>query len=346
MNIMHSFYRLMVLAVTIITLCSSGTLSFAANNNVTAQNKVMLPAHRIYHGVCINPESSNFEENLANYTNLVGRRPAVVTFFAHVWNRGKFQDWKYFGKLLQKVDAAGAIPFVKATTADWDQKSGLSWTADNILAGKYDTYFIEAATAAKEFGKPMLLSWNHEMNGDWYPWSEAFARKYPNKSDWTAEKYVKVWQHIVKIYRKQGASNVAFAWAPDVEGRKLGSYEAIESWKAYWPGGSYVDWITPSLYNNINPIQLDSIANANKEKPIYISEWGTCVNRRKWYRFIYPGDAEWIKQFFELMLNRYSNVKGMSYFQWEPAYYLQRDAGQTETYRHFIQNNRFVNGPL
>ncbi len=301
--------------------------------------------NKIYHGVCINPESAKFTENLDNYIKIIGHRPIVITYFAHVWNKGKYLDWTYYGELLNKVDSVGAIPFVKATTADWDKKSGLWWSADDILLGKHDNYFIKAADTAKEFRKPMFLSWNHEMNGDWYPWAEAFAIKHPGKSDWTAEKYVKVWQHIVNIYRKQGAHNVAFAWSPDVDGREIGSYKASESWRAYWPGSDFVDWIAPSLYNNVDPIQLDSLVNSHKEKPIFISEWGTNSDRRKWYRPVYPGDAAWIKRFFEAVLNRYANVKGISYFQWEPAYYVQRDNAQVEVYRDNIGNSRIFHGP-
>ena len=258
--------------------------------------------NKIFHGVCLNPESAAFVDNVNQYKKITGQKPAVITYFAHVWSKGKYLDWNYYGKLLYKVDSVGAIPFVKATTADWDKTTGLWWLADDILSGKYDSYFIKAADAAKEFKKPMFVSWNHEMNGDWYPWSEAYSIKYPGTSDWTAAKYVKVWQYIVKIYRQRGANNVAFAWAPDVEGRSLYNYKANDSWKAYWPGDEYIDWITPSLYNNIDPFTLDSLANGNKGKPVMISEWGTCADRQKWYRPIYPGDAAWIKRFFEAVL--------------------------------------------
>lgn len=40
-----------------------------------------------------------------------------------------------------------------------------------IMNGDYDKYIDGWAASMRTFGKPVLLRFGHEMNGDWYPWS-------------------------------------------------------------------------------------------------------------------------------------------------------------------------------
>lgn len=300
------------------------------------------PDALLYHGVGLNVEDPKFYDYYDNYVALVGHKPKVIVFFAPVWSNGQYRDWTYYKKMMEKVDRVGAIPFIKATTADWNTKNGLWWSAEDIIAGKYDGYLSQAADVVKGFEKPVFISWNHEMNGDWWPWSQAFAAKNPGTSDWTADRYIKVWQRIIKIFRDRGVANVAFSWAPDVNGRKINLYSAKEGWRAYWPGDEYVDWITPSIYNAINPAELKYLANAY-DKPIFVSEWATGDNYSKMYSGQYLGDAVWVKMFMDVVLNKTLTVKGISYFNYMPSYYIDRNKAQLDVYKRALSNKRFVN---
>ena len=40
-----------------------------------------------------------------------------------------------------------------------------------IIAGKWDAYIDKWGDSAREFGKPMIVAFGVEMNGDWFPWS-------------------------------------------------------------------------------------------------------------------------------------------------------------------------------
>lgn len=306
-----------------------------------APSKLEPPNNLLYHGVGLNVEDPKFYDYYDNYVALVGHKPKVITFFAPVWSNGQYRDWTFYIKMMEKVDKIGAIPFIKASTADWNTKTGLWWSAEDIIAGKYDSYFSQAADAAKAFKKPLFMSWNHEMNGDWWPWSQAFAAKHPEKSDWTAGRYIKVWQRIIRIFRDRGVTNVAFAWAPDVNGRKIDNYPSKEGWKAYWPGDDFVDWVAPSLYNAISPIELQYLANSY-DKPIFISEWATGDNYSKWYPGPYPGDAAWVRMFMDMVLNNIPAVKGISYFNYMPSYYIDRNRAQLEVYKKALSNKRFI----
>ncbi|HUT85739.1 MAG TPA: hypothetical protein VMW66_02755, partial [Elusimicrobiales bacterium] len=46
----------------------------------------------------------------------------------------------------------------------------------DIVSGKYDNLISKFAMSAKNFGKPILLRWAQEPNGDWYSWSGAYNK--------------------------------------------------------------------------------------------------------------------------------------------------------------------------
>src|SRR6266699_3270431 len=45
---------------------------------------------------------------------------------------------------------------------------------NEIIAGTWDAYIDKWGDAAREFGKPMIVVFGNEMNGDWFPWSGWF----------------------------------------------------------------------------------------------------------------------------------------------------------------------------
>jgi len=136
-----------------------------------------------------------------------------------------------------------------------------------IVDGKYDTYIQEFSAEAREFGKPVLMRFGHEMNGDWYPWGGtrnggATPDKYgdPARAD-GPELFVDAFRYIHNIFKQANATNVLWVWCPNVlmEG-KLG--EAWNEIGNYYPGDDYVDWLCVDGYN-----------------------WGTSQSWSKWQSF-------------------------------------------------------------
>jgi hypothetical protein len=307
---------------------------------------------RIYHGVCINAENAaDFPRRIAEYARLVGHRPAVLVQFAHAYDQEKKLDWDYHGEVLRTIDREGLIPFLKATTQTWDNRripqTDFYFRADDILAGKHDAFFIKAAKVCRDFGKPMFICWNHEMNGDWYSYSENFAlRQTAVPTDWTAAKYIEFQRRVWRIFKEQAADNVAFAFAPVLVGRRLGGLDEAHSWKAYYPGDEYVDWLAPSFYNEVTPETFDAMASETN-KPIFVSEWGASAGRVKWYNpKPYPGDGAWMARTMELWRQRYPNLKGSAYYQWEADYVVQRTPEQLAAYRQALDDPMFIHGQL
>ena len=295
---------------------------------------------KIYHGVLLNTDTqAGFDKRYQQYVSVAGKKPSMIGCFTPMWSKGVELPLESSLHRLKVIDSVpNVIPFIKLYTGDWDP-SGPFLKADDILSGKEDWRFIKLAELSKEFGKPYLLSINHEMNGDWFFFSELY-KKQP--TDWTAAKFKLVWRRIHKIFRDHGADKVAFAWCPGAMGRSFGKYDSINGYKAYYPGDDVVDWVGASFYNDVNHYALDNLAATYPNKPIVLAEWGTEPTRGKWYLpKPYPGDARHMEMTFEFC-KRYPNLKAITYFYWGKDVDIERVPEQVEIYRKGIADPIFL----
>ena len=76
-----------------------------------------------------------------------------------------------------------------------------------IAAGKYDGYLSAYAEAVRAYRHPVILSFGHEMNGNWYSWG------YTHTSPAV---FVAAWRHIVTLFRALGAQNVTWLWTVNI----------------------------------------------------------------------------------------------------------------------------------
>jgi endoglucanase len=202
---------------------------------------------------------------------------------------------------------------------------------EGIIDGLYDTYLTSWAEGMRNFGKPVLLRFGHEMNGDWYPWSGVkngggTMNGYgsPDLPD-GPERYVGAYRYIHDHFIKNGVDNVLWVWcvnAPfEVMERSLGSWNNAA---AYYPGDDYVDWLYFDGYNwgssafgqqfNAKWTSFDEIFGSsyaelqaiNSEKPIIIGEFASTEE---------GGDkAAWVKEAFSVIRNKYPQIRAIIWF--------------------------------
>jgi mannan endo-1,4-beta-mannosidase len=120
------------------------------------------------------------------------------------------------------AEAHGALPLVQINPA------GISLEA--IAAGQYDTYLVTFAEAVRSYRRPVIVSFGHEMNGDWYSWGNTHA---------SPTDFVKAWRHIVTLFRGLGATNVTWLWTVNI----IVPAGGIPSPAPWWPGRMYVNWV-------------------------------------------------------------------------------------------------------
>lgn len=292
---------------------------------------------RVYHGASL-PEfwsDSGLQAQHDKFRAASGKGLATLTWFATVHNNGRLTSWsKDYAPMLARVHKMGAASLIKLSTTDSSPQSTRFASPKQIGLGVWDAYFDEFADTVKAFNSPVFISINHEMNGTWYPYSEAAPG-----SENTAADYVKMWRRIVDIFRQRGANNVAWVWSPNIP--DVGPVPAT----SYYPGDDYVDWVGVSFYSANRPTDLDKLYKTySQRKPFFITEWATNPAKNL-YNPKYPGDAAWVNQFFDSLETRYQRVKAISWFQWNAAdgsYTLGRVPAQREAYARRIKNPRYL----
>ena len=149
------------------------------------------------------------------FARYIGRQPNLVSYYEN-WNV-PFQSG--FANLAAE---RGAL-----TLAQMDPENV---SVASIASGRYDAYLRTYADAVRAFGKPVIMSFGHEMNGDWYSWGSRGTRPAV---------FVRAWRHIVDVFRAKGAENVIWLWIVNV----TDANNNIPDPSPWWPGRKYVTWV-------------------------------------------------------------------------------------------------------
>ena len=119
---------------------------------------------------------------------------------------------------------AGTETFVELQTCGNPCNASTSVPITNVINGTYDSYLVKFADAVAAFGHPVLLTFDHEMNGTWYPWGDTTI---------TPTQWIAAWQHVTSVISSI-AVNATWVWVPNIE-------QGAASVASYWPGHGYVN---------------------------------------------------------------------------------------------------------
>lgn len=149
------------------------------------------------------------------FSTATGVRPSLVLYYS-----GWMEPFQM--RFAMTVSNNGAIPVVQL-----DPKN-VSIAA--IASGNYDSYLSRYAKAVRDYRRPVILSFGHEMNGYWYSWGYLHT---------PAAVFVAAWRHIVTLFRSLEARNVTWMWTINTI-HKRGEVPSPGPW---WPGSAYVNWV-------------------------------------------------------------------------------------------------------
>jgi mannan endo-1,4-beta-mannosidase len=172
---------------------------------------------------------------LDTFEQTVGRKMSII-HWGQPWSlNGVSQGFQtaYF----QEIRDRGSIPLID--WGSWDlccSNEQPDYQLSAIAGGAHDAYITRWAQAAKAWGKPFFLRFDHEMNGWWYPWTEQTNDNQPGE-------YVRAWQHVHDIFVEQGATNATWVWCPNIVGKYSTPMDQL------YPGDDYVDWTCMDGYN-------------------------------------------------------------------------------------------------
>lgn len=184
----------------------------------------------------------------------------------------------------------------------------ISWngtTTSTIVSGQQDALIRTRARALRDLHVPVLLRFFWEMDG----------HKGIQLAG-TPANFIAAWRYVHHIFDQEGASNVAWVWAPT--NLRFGGYYGT-SGPDWYPGDDVVDWIGGDGYNNGmtgSTYPWDSFqtvfsgwyawASAH-DKPLMVAETGALERN--------PGEkAQWLLDMLTTMKTTYPRIKALVYF--------------------------------
>jgi mannan endo-1,4-beta-mannosidase len=174
-----------------------------------------------YLGIYANEFPSSYAAMTA-FGRQTGTKPDVAMYYS---------GWyvPFPARFANQAASNGVVPLVQM---DPDNIS-----MAGIANGQYDSYLSLYAESVKAYRHPVILSFGHEMNGDWYSWG--YRRTKPAE-------FVAAWRHIVRLFRALGATNVTWMWTVNIiDDSERGVIARPQAW---WPGRAYVNWVAIDGY--------------------------------------------------------------------------------------------------
>jgi beta-mannanase len=263
------------------------------------------------------------------------------------------QPWEMNGAMqsfqteaYENVRLRGSIPMINWNS--WYLHAPVddpNYTLAKIYGGTYDAYITKWAQAAKAWGHPFFIRFDHEMNGWWYTWSEQRNGNKPGD-------YIKAWRHVVNIFRSVGATNATWVWCVNI------ASDVTTPVSALYPGDNYVDWLGMDGYNkatdtaswlSFNQIfglhpwskhnTYQELVNLAPSKPIMVAETATTNT---------GGDAAaWLRDALLTQLpQKFPNVKAFVWFNSNDGiasitYRIESSAAQQAAFKQGIASSYY-----
>jgi len=327
MRFVRLFVIIFLVAASSTGLIGCHKLIGTAEVNSNGPVEVVIPEHGAYTGAFMDfgeEEDDVSLETIEDFEELVGKHQAIIASSSY-WGEQNFPI-----RNLSVIWRHGSLPLV--FWSPWDKPYEENRAPDRfnlnaIIAGEWDRYIDQWADAAKAFGKPMIVDFANEMNGEWFPWSGTYyggSQWVPERKNWLGpENYKAAYRHVVDRIRRRGATNIKWLFHTNNYAYPMETWNFAPS---YYPGSDYVDWLGLSVYgqqfkdepNPDIPSLVDwpyqEMCGLDPNKPVMITEWGTGEFP---YSMSDPGGIrkpEWIRQALELFRTRYPRIKAAIYW--------------------------------
>jgi beta-mannanase len=177
----------------------------------------LVPRHGALFGAFVN-RSGDAYASVVGLQQQLGYRLTIVHHY-RPWAISSY-------KIDQSAFAHRQIPMIS-----WSP--GGTTTASAIVSGSQDALITRTARDMKALRKKLFVRLAYEM--DQPPGHPRYIG--------TPDEFVPAWRHVVRIFRRVGASNVRFVWCAIAANFKTGRAQA------YYPGDRYVNWIAADGYN-------------------------------------------------------------------------------------------------
>ncbi len=215
-------------------------------------------------------------DDLKTFQTDVGLKVGIINIFQSWGSTDGSQN--FVRSYMDAITINGSVPMI--TWEPWVAAGGPTqptYQLSDITGGAYDSYITAFATDAAAWGKPFYMRFAHEMNGDWYPWSEQVNGN-------SAGQYATMWQHVYNLFTAT-CTTATWVWCPTTD------YPGSTAVSGLYPGDSYVNWTGMDIYNwgtdsghtwktfsTVIDTTYANIRAATSAKPMMIAELGCSEN--------------------------------------------------------------------
>lgn len=224
--------------------------------------KIVPPVSGAYHFGYFSPTPNELTVTNASIDDFetLAQKPVAGVVFSNPWGIHGGIDIHFPTRKVETIWNHGAVPVVRFMpwTLQWGVLPDPVISMQRIIDGRWDGAVVRWLKAAKDTGIPMMVDFGVEVNGDWFPWNGRWNGggatdgygdpTYPDGP----ERYRDAYRHIIDLARRPDvdASNITWTFHVDASGWPQRWWNEPR-W--YYPGDSYVDWITVSDYGEQVP---------------------------------------------------------------------------------------------
>lgn len=165
-----------------------------------------------------------WQENVNSFSRMLGQKPQIV------------ETYQSFPAPFPTLRLCQIAEEHMLSVVQWNPRVSMA----AIAAGRYDRYLNSYAKSVREFGHPVVISFAHEMNGEWFSWG------YTHTSRQT---FIAAWRHVHNVLDGDGDRNVIWLWNVNRD-THLSQPAVVSPPQDWWPGPGYVDWLGIDAYFN------------------------------------------------------------------------------------------------
>ncbi len=221
------------------------------------------------------PDFGGLEENVSSHQifefETLTRKKIAWAYFSNNWS----DKIEFPSAAIDNILAQDKVPFIRIMVRDIKNPHSFGQiNFQKIIDGDLDTEILAWAKKIKSLGRPVLIEFCPEANGDWFPWSGAEV---------TADTYIEAHRRMVELTRQVHANNLTWFFHLNARSVPTGKWNSFDK---YYPGDEYIDWIGISLYGpyrkedcyesfeEILEQTYPLLSTLSDKKPLAILEWG------------------------------------------------------------------------
>lgn len=269
---------------------------------------------------------------------------------------GFFQQWPARPDLfsagetlatLENISSYGAVPFITLEPMIIDSDREIVIPAQEIIEGRWDEYLTAYATVLRQFGKPLIIRFAHEMNIIRYHWGST-----PHQYEQSPEPYRKMFRHVWRKINEIADDNIAWMFCPNHQSLTSLIPPEQAEWNKmciWYPGREYVDLLGIDGYNwgeassainysgksnwqtpwDLFASPIDELRAVATDVPLLIGETASVKPAEK--------RDEWIMQMLQMSNDR--QINGILWFQVNKEHDWRIVPEETHRFNRLRQDN-------